>query len=113
MLKKLVIGLCQTFLLLVIVGGVLIGYAAFAERSATRRADSLCSIIKRGALTAGIREQAISLGAEERGARWVTDPHGEERLVAIFPGFTPISRHICNVTAKDGHVTQTEVTYLD
>lgn len=64
-------------------------------------------------MTAGIREQAISLGAEERRTNWVTNAEGEATLAAIFTGFTPISRYICNVTAKGGRVIRSEITYLD
>lgn len=112
MLKKFVISVCLPLPLLMILGGALIWYEAFAERSATQRANTLC-FIKPGVPTVGIREQAISMGVDERDAQWVSDTTDEQHLIAIFPGFLPFSRHICTVTAKGGHVIKTEVTYLD
>ena len=113
MLKKFAVSLCKTLLILIVGCGSLATYAAFAEKAAERSAASFCRVVKKGALTGRIREQAISLGAEERRTIWVTNTQGEAQLAAIFTGFTPISRYICNVTAKRGRVIRSEITYLD
>jgi hypothetical protein len=112
MLKKLWTGCWHALLALVLVIGLLLGYAAFAERSASRKADDFCQAVLPGSTTSRLLDSATAHGADTRQTRWYT-AQGQDHLPVTFTGFTPLSRHICFVTAAQGRVVSGRLVYLD
>lgn len=112
-LRKLARGLGKAVLALVVVLGLFIAYAAYSERGASGKAAAFCGAIPAGADAEGLHGQALAQGADARQTRWTPVDGGEAQLSATFVGAPPFSRHICQVTARQGRVVHTELVYLD
>lgn len=91
---------------------LLVAYVAYAEHSAERKAKAFCSTVSLGENANALLDRAKSSGADERRTRWIRVSDNERSLPVTFTGFTPISRHICFVTAAET-VTSAEYAYLD
>jgi hypothetical protein len=112
-LKDLLLGLGKALVALTLVFGIFLGYIAYSERSASGKVDDFCRPIAAGVDATHLAERAISLGADARHTKWYRDSKGYDQLSATFSGATPLSRHICWVTAVRGRVVSSRVVYLD
>lgn len=110
---KLARGLGKAVLALVLLLGLFMAYSAYSERGASGKAEAFCGAIPAGADIEGLHEQALAQGADERQTRWTTLDAGEALLSVTFEGAPPFSRHICQVTSRQGRVARTELVYLD
>lgn len=106
-------GLGKGVLALGLLLGLFIAYAAYSERMASGQAEAFCGAIAAGADMEGLLEQALGQGADARQTRWVALAEGDVQLSATFAGASPMSRHICQVTARHGRVVGTALVYLD
>lgn len=111
--RKLARGLGKAVLALAVLLGLFIAYAAYSERGASGRAKTFCGAVPAGADAEGLREQALAQGADARQTRWTPLDGGDAQLSATFVGAPPFSRHICQVTARQGRVVRTGLVYLD
>jgi hypothetical protein len=110
--RKFLIGLGKTLVALFLVFGLLLGYAAYSERSASGRAEAFCQTISAGSDASTLLRLAIAQGADTRQTRWVQDD-AQDHLPVTFTGVTPMSRHICWIKAVKGRVVSARVAYLD
>lgn len=111
-LKGLPLGLSKALIAFVLVFGLLLGYIAFSEHSASDKAEAFCKIIAIGSNASALRPLAIARGADPVHTKWLrTD--GQDQLPVTFSGATPLSRYICWVKAENGRVVSTHVVYLD
>lgn len=112
-LRKLARGLGKAVLALAVLLGLFIAYAAYSERAVSGQVAAFCGAIAAGADAEGLHAQALAQGADARQTRWTPLDGGETQLSATFVGAPPFSRHICQVTARQGRVVRTERVYLD
>ncbi|RYG85530.1 MAG: hypothetical protein EON58_22890 [Alphaproteobacteria bacterium] len=113
-LKQFALGLAKAFVAVVLVFGLFIAYVTYSENSASGRAETFCREISIGSATSEILDRAISLGADKRQTVWFKVPHDpNDQLPVTFTGTTGVSRHICWIAGKDGHVVSRKVVYLD
>ena len=102
-----------------------VGYVAYAEVSARRKAETFCLDTPNGSSIEHLNERAAAAGAvdlnnpatwkggAEREIRWVHLPGGNEGLPVTFLGFAAQTTHYCAITARDGIVAYSEVKHLD
>src|SRR5690606_38421659 len=112
-LEQFAKGLGKAVVAMVLVFGAFLLYISHSERTAADKADEFCGSVESGDTATGLREQALTLGANDHHTRWFKTSDGIDQLPVTFPGATPLSRHICWLTAKDGQVTSKHLTYLD
>lgn len=110
LLKRTVVQLMPTFVLIVV---AVVGYAFFAESRAETKARDFCRSVPAGQATEGLVERALAAGANKRMTRWIKVHDTEDWLPITFSGSTPLSRHICSVSATANRVTQTDYVCLD
>lgn len=87
-------------------------YGIYADKSAASKVAEICSAVSSGDERIGLREKAVSLGANERLTKWVES--GETgSLFITFIGAPPFSRHVCYVEVKDGRVVSASLKHFD
>lgn len=111
-LRKAAFGLAKVALVLMVFFALFSAYGFYAEKVASRKAADFCASVSPGDETAGLREQGVSEGANERQTRWF-DYKGTDMISITFVGLPPFSRHICNIQAKDGRVISAKLARLD
>jgi hypothetical protein len=109
-LKKLAAGIGKTLLAICILFGLYVGYGLYADKSASAKAQALCSSLVPGSDVSSLRDRAIQDGAKLLGWHKMD---GYESLLITYVGAPPFSRFICQVKAKDGRLVSAELSYLD
>lgn len=110
--KKVLFALGQIVAAIVLLFALVACYGFFAERSAEKKSAAMCASIKPGQNSAPLLDIALADGASEFQSRWAkTD--GVDALYIAYVGFTPLSRYVCLVQAKDGRVVSVREIYLD
>lgn len=111
-LKKLAAGIGKTLLAICILFGLYVGYGLYADKSASAKAQALCSSLVPGSDASSLRDRAIQDGAQRQLLDW-RKMDGYESLLIIYVGAAPFSRFICQVKAKDGRLISAELSHLD
>ncbi len=102
--------------LAIICGAAVVGlflYAAYSEKHAEQKAKDFCASVSVGSSSDGLIQKATNLGAEPRMNHWSRVTDEKAMLPVTFIGFTPFSRHICNIEASRSAVLTVGYNYLD
>jgi hypothetical protein len=99
-----------TTLFLVLFGFVL--YSFYAEDRAEKKALEFCATVSTGSSIQGLLERAIAVGADGRQTRWIRRSGDSDWLPVTFTGATPLSRHICSISANST-VIDAKYVFLD
>lgn len=87
--------------------GVFLAWLVFLERTAESGAREFCAGVEAGGPLEAVARRAAGVG-EERLRRVDAD-----LVVVGFTGIPPFSRHLCEVTGKDGTVAGARYLHLD
>jgi hypothetical protein len=90
----------------------IIVYAAYKERVAEQKAREFCSSVTIGESSNKLFDRAVSSGADHEKTHWSNISINTRMLAVVFIGFTPMSRHICRISASD-KVISVDYTYID
>ncbi|WP_374353348.1 hypothetical protein [Chitinimonas sp.] len=96
-------------------GMVIMVYCYFAEQYAHKRANDFCASVHINSSAEQVIARAVAAGAVQRYLKWRLGRNEYEHklLPVVFTGATPLSRHMCNIEARNKTVVGAHYSYLD
>lgn len=91
----------------------LVAFGTYEKRQASKASAAFCNSVAINSPDNGIKEKAISFGADPRMSVFFVDDNNQHKFIAAFHGFFAFDRSICEITTENNFVRSIKQWGLD
>lgn len=91
----------------------LVAFGTYQKRQASKASTAFCNSVAINSPDNGIKEKAISYGADPRMSVFFVDDNKQHKFIAAFHGIFVFDRSICEITTENNLVRSVKKWGLD